>query len=126
MLTRDSPVESQGAVVIPNANGKIPPTPEELQKEDPPGIIRKQNGAFTYTPAIWPQSSTAWSTSIRTRCSTSSASPQTLHFKTLFAQARRWGYDRVELEHIKFGSVLGEDRKPFSTRKGGRDRTGRS
>ena len=45
--------------------------------------------------------------------------PQSLHFKTLFAAARRWGYDRVELEHIKFGSVLGEDRKILSTRAGG-------
>ena len=46
-------------------------------------------------------------------------SPQALHFKTLFAQARRWGYDRVELEHISFGSVLGKDGKPLKTRKGG-------
>ena len=45
--------------------------------------------------------------------------PQALHFKTLFAQARRWGYDRVEFEHVRFGSVLGKDGKPFKTRKGG-------
>ena len=44
---------------------------------------------------------------------------QALHFKTLFAAARRWGYDRVELQHISFGSVLGKDGKPLQTRNGG-------
>ena len=44
---------------------------------------------------------------------------QALHFKTFFAQTRRWGYEIVEMQHIKFGSVLGEDGKPFSTRAGG-------
>ena len=38
---------------------------------------------------------------------------QALHFKNLFAIARRWGYDKVALEHISFGSVLGEDRQPL-------------
>ena len=110
---------SQGAVVIPNANGKIPGTPEELQKEDPPGIIQKKDGAFTYY--------TTDLATIKYRVDHFRADamlyvvgvPQSLHFKTLFAQARRWGYDRVELEHVKFGSVLGEDKKPFGARKGG-------
>src|SRR5205807_9754715 len=43
---------------------------------------------------------------------------QSLHFNNLFDAARRWGYDRVKLEHISFGSVLGEDGKPLSTREG--------
>src|SRR5204863_4303499 len=45
--------------------------------------------------------------------------PQSLHFENLFAAARRWGFDRVKLEHVKFGSVLGEDGKLISTTKGG-------
>ncbi|MBY0514461.1 MAG: arginine--tRNA ligase [Gemmataceae bacterium] len=110
---------SQGAVVIPNANGVIPMTPEETAKEDPPGIIQKKDGAFTYY--------TSDLATIKYRVDHYHADamlyvvgvPQTLHFKTLFAQARRWGYDRVELEHVKFGSVLGEDRKVLSTRAGG-------
>src|SRR5437016_6741531 len=44
---------------------------------------------------------------------------QALHFRYLFDAARRWGYDKVELEHISFGSVLGPDRRPIKTREGG-------
>lgn len=110
---------SQGAVVIPNANGKIPSTTEELQKEEPPGIIRKKDGAYTYY--------TSDLATIKYRVDHFHPDailyvvgiPQSLHFRTLIAQARRWGYDRVELEHVKFGSVLGEDKKPFGARKGG-------
>ena len=40
------------------------------------------------------------------------------HFKQLFAVARRWGYDSVDLEHVAFGTILGPDRKPFKTREG--------
>jgi arginyl-tRNA synthetase len=43
--------------------------------------------------------------------------PQTLHFRQLFSLARRLGYG-VELEHIAFGSILGEDRKLMRTRSG--------
>jgi arginyl-tRNA synthetase len=110
---------SQGAVVIPNSKGTIPSTTEELQKEEPPGIIRKKDGAYTYY--------TSDLATIKYRVDHFHPDamlyvvgmPQSLHFRTLFAQARRWGYDRVELEHVKFGSVLGEDKKPFGARKGG-------
>jgi arginyl-tRNA synthetase len=44
---------------------------------------------------------------------------QALHFQNLFAAARLWGFDRVELTHVSFGSVLGEDKKPIKTREGG-------
>jgi arginyl-tRNA synthetase len=43
--------------------------------------------------------------------------PQHLHFQQLFSLARRLGY-HVELEHIAFGSILGEDRKLMRTRSG--------
>src|SRR5262249_11834363 len=33
--------------------------------------------------------------------------------------ARRWGYTDVKLEHVSFGSVLGQDKKPIKTREGG-------
>lgn len=119
MLAKGIASESKGAVVIPNAKGVIPQTPEEQQKEDPPAILRKRDGAFTYT--------TTDLATIRHRAETWTpdamlyvvGAPQTLHFKTLFAQAKRWGYDAVELNHVQFGSMLGPDRKPFGARKGG-------
>jgi len=43
---------------------------------------------------------------------------QSLHFKQLFDTARKWGYQDVELQHISFGTVLGEDGRPFKTRSG--------
>ena len=52
-------------------------------------------------------------------------SPQKLHFQMLFATVRALGWTRpgdgkreVQLEHVMFGSVLGEDRKMLRTRTG--------
>ncbi|MCS7269704.1 MAG: arginine--tRNA ligase [Gemmataceae bacterium] len=119
MLARGLAQESAGAVVIPNPAGRIPQTAEELQRDDPPGILRKRDGAFTYL--------TTDLATIRYRMEHFQPAAilyvvdarQALHFRTLFAQARRWGYDQVELQHISFGTVLGEDRRPFAARKGG-------
>jgi hypothetical protein len=45
--------------------------------------------------------------------------PQQLHFQQLFAIFRRWHPEAdVKLAHVWFGSVLGEDGKPFKTRAG--------
>jgi arginyl-tRNA synthetase len=119
VLTRGIAFESQGAIVIPNAKGVVPATEEERGTEEPPAVIRKRDGAFTYT--------TTDLATLKYRMEHFHPDamlyvvgiPQSLHFKTLFAQARRWGYERVELAHIAFGSVLGPDRKPFKTRAGG-------
>jgi arginyl-tRNA synthetase len=43
---------------------------------------------------------------------------QSLHFEQLFEAAKRWGYGDVELQHIGFGTVLGDDGRPFKTRSG--------
>jgi arginyl-tRNA synthetase len=45
---------------------------------------------------------------------------QKLHFEMLFAAARAAGWvgEDVVLEHVMFGSVLGDDRKPLKTREG--------
>ncbi len=115
-LARGIAVESRGAIVVPNAKGVVP-GPEE-EKEEPPAVIRKSDGAFTYT--------TSDLATIKYRMEHFHPDvilylvglPQALHFKTLFAQARRWGYTKVELEHIGFGYVLGPDGKPFRTREG--------
>jgi arginyl-tRNA synthetase len=84
-----------------------------------PAIIRKRDGAFTYT--------TSDLATVRHRVEEWHAdavlyvvgAPQALHFRNLFAIARRWGYDRVRLEHIAFGSVLDPaTRKTIKTREG--------
>ena len=119
LIATGTAVVSQGAVVIPNAAGKVPTTPEELKKGEPPAIVRKRDGAFTYT------TSDLATVSYRVEHFHPDAMlyvvdfRQGLHFKTFFAQARRMGYDRVELTHISFGSVLNEDRIPFASSKGG-------
>jgi arginyl-tRNA synthetase len=82
-------------------------------------VIRKADGAFTYTTTDlatiryrmehWHPDAMLYAVDFR----------QKLHFEHLFAIARRWGYDQVELQHISFGSVLGKDGKPLKTREGG-------
>ncbi len=117
MLARGIARESQGAVVIPaiaDANEE-----EDGETDEPPALIRKSDGAFTYT--------TSDLATIRYRMEQWMPDaifyvvglPQALHFKGLFEAARRWGYDKVELRHVAFGSVLGQDRKMFKTREGG-------
>jgi arginyl-tRNA synthetase len=87
--------------------------------EQPPALVQKKDGAFTYTTTdlatiryrmeTWHPDTVLYVVDFR----------QGLHFKNLFDAARRWGYDKVALEHVSFGSVLGPDRKPIKTREGG-------
>jgi arginyl-tRNA synthetase len=88
-------------------------------EKEPPALVQKRDGAFTYTTSDlaciryrvskWHPDAILYVVDFR----------QALHFKNLFAAARRWGYDRIALEHIQFGSVLGKDGKPIKTREGG-------
>jgi arginyl-tRNA synthetase len=88
-------------------------------ENEPPALVRKRDGAFTYT--------TTDLATIRYRMDKWHPdailyvvdSRQALHFKYLFDAARRWGYTDVKLEHVSFGSVLGSDRRPIKTREGG-------
>src|SRR5579859_3329412 len=43
---------------------------------------------------------------------------QQLHFKQVFATARKWLKDVPDLRHVYFGTILGEDGKPLKTRDG--------
>lgn len=45
---------------------------------------------------------------------------QAQHFDMLFKAARKagWATDSVKLDHIGYGMILGQDRKPFKTRSG--------
>ena len=86
--------------------------------KDSPALIQKRDGAYTYTTTDlatiryrmeqWHPDAILYVVDFR----------QGLHFKHLFDIARRWGYDSVELQHISFGSVLGEDGRPIRTREG--------
>src|SRR5262245_29883573 len=51
MLAKGIAFESEGAIVIPNPAGKIPPPEKDVkkQKEEPAAIVRKRDSAFTYT-----------------------------------------------------------------------------
>ncbi|MBV8047072.1 MAG: arginine--tRNA ligase, partial [Paludibacterium sp.] len=46
---------------------------------------------------------------------------QSLHFSQLFATSRKSGFAPagVRLEHVAFGTMMGQDGKPFKTRAGG-------
>lgn len=106
-LQRGLAERSNRAVIIPFGDGKTP------------ALIQKSDGAFTYM--------TSDLATIRYRVETWNPDVilyvvdfrQGLHFQNLFEAARRWGYTRVTLEHVSFGSVLGPDRKPIKTREGG-------
>ncbi len=98
--------ESEGALVY-----------WDKKLSDDPFIIKKSDGGFGYAATDvatlqyrierW-QPDAIWYVV---------GAPQQLHFKLLFSLARRLGI-RTELEHIAFGSILGEDRKLMRTRSG--------
>ncbi len=81
-------------------------------------IIRKQDGAFLYATTdlatiqyrmeTWHPDAILYVVDHR----------QSEHFGKLFAAVRLWGYDQVELRHISFGTVLGDDGRPYRTRSG--------
>jgi arginyl-tRNA synthetase len=83
-----------------------------------PMLVRKKDGAFLYA--------TTDLATIRYRMQTWQPDAmlyvvdhrQGLHFEQLFATARLWGYGDVEFQHISFGTVLGDDGRPFKTRSG--------
>ena len=90
---------------------------ENPELTDKPLIIRKRDGGFNYA--------TTDVATIDYRIDDLKAdaiwyvvgAPQILHFKQLFEIARREGYT-VDLRHITFGCILGEDRKLMKTRSG--------
>ena len=99
-------VESERATVVFTEGSKTP------------FLVRKSDGAYNYA--------TTDLATVRYRAETWNPDQvlyvvdhrQGDHFKQLFAVARRWGYDGVDLEHVAFGTILGHDRRPFKTREG--------
>ena len=99
-------VESEGATVVFTEGSKAP------------FIVKKSDGAYNYA--------TTDLATIRYRVERWNPDlvlyvvdhRQGDHFKQLFAVARLWGYDRLDLNHVAFGTILGADRKPYKTRAG--------
>jgi len=87
--------------------------------KDHPALIQKSDGGFNYTTTDlatleyrlreWHPGEIIYVTDGR----------QQLHFQQIFAAFRRWHPEaEVKLAHVWFGSILGEDGKPFRTRSG--------
>ena len=86
-----------------------------------PFIVQKSDGAFLYA--------TTDCAAIRYRVGEIGADKiiyvtdarQALHFQMLFETVKLagWVKDETELVHVTFGTMLGEDNKPFKTRTGG-------
>jgi arginyl-tRNA synthetase len=118
--------ESEGAICV-FSDGTLPPEKDPFLIKDEtgwrpnPAIIRKKDGAANYTTSDlatlqyrlreWSPSEIVYVTDGR----------QQLHFRQLFSIFQRWQPEaagRVRLAHVWFGSILGEDGKPFKTRSG--------
>lgn len=108
-------VESDGAMCV---------FPDGFKNKDGdplPFIVQKSDGAFLYA--------TTDCAALRYRVSELGADKiiyvtdarQALHFQMLFATVKLAGWikDETELVHVTFGTMLGEDNKPFKTRTGG-------
>jgi len=106
--------ESDGAVCV------FPPGFKNKEGQPLPFIIQKSDGAYLYA--------TTDLAAIRYRVQKLKADKivyvtdarQKLHFEMLFAVARMagWATENVELTHVMFGSVLGENNQPLKTRSG--------
>jgi arginyl-tRNA synthetase len=110
-------VESEGAICV------FPPGFKTKDGEPLPFIIQKSDGAFLYA--------TTDLAALRYRVYELGAdrivyvtdARQIQHFQMLFKVAEMAGWNQrdgktVALEHVTFGSVLGEDGKPLKTRAG--------
>ena len=111
-LERGLARESEGAIVV--FFDELP------QLKAHPLIIRKSDGGFNYATTdlatlafrleTWHPDEIIYVTDGR----------QQLHFQQVFAAFRQWqnANSQLKLAHVWFGSILGEDGKPFKTRSG--------
>jgi arginyl-tRNA synthetase len=86
--------------------------------QDVPMIIQKKDGAYLYATTdlatidyrlkTWNPDTILYVVDHR----------QSLHFEQLFSAVKRVGWGPTDLVHVKFGTVLGEDGRPFKTRSG--------
>lgn len=122
LVSRGVAEEDDGALIVRNDGGEQKGGGKQKVN---PTLVRKRDGGYLYA--------TTDLAGIRRRCVEMGASRviycvdarQADHFKQVFASAHRAGYARVgggdeeaSLEHAAFGTVLGEDGRPFKTRSG--------
>ncbi len=126
LVARGIARESDGAQCV-FSDGSLPPKADPFlihrdgQWQDNPQLIQKRDGGFNYATTdlatlayrleTWSPSQIIYVTDGR----------QQLHFQQVFTTFRRWRQElanRVELIHVWFGSILGEDGKPLKTRSG--------
>jgi len=89
-----------------------------LEGNAAPFIVQKSDGAFTYA--------TTDLATIKYRVDEFQADAmlyvvdarQSEHFQMLFETARMWGFENLELQHVSFGTVMGQDKRPYKTRSG--------
>jgi arginyl-tRNA synthetase len=107
-------IESDGAICA------FPQGFKTKEGKPMPFIIQKSDGAYLYATtdlaALWYRINELKAD----RIIYVTDARQKLHFEMLFAVAKMAGWldDKVKLQHITFGSVLGEDAKPLKTRQG--------
>ena len=119
LLAKGIARESEGAIAVFFEDNP--------QFKEHPALIRKSDGGFNYTTTdlatlayrleTWRPDEIIYVTDGR----------QQLHFQQVFAAFRKWQNSNSELRtpnsepklaHVWFGSILGEDGKPFKTRSG--------
>ena len=85
-----------------------------------PLIIRKQDGGYGYATTDLAAVRYRVSTLGASRIITAVGSPQSQHLAMVAAVARAagWAGPEVRLEHVAFGSILGQDKKMYKTRTG--------
>ena len=116
--------ESEGATAV-FSDGTLPLKQDPFLKQEDgewkpnPCLIQKTDGAANYATTdlatlayrlqTWHPDDVVYVTDGR----------QQLHFQQIFATFRHWHpEERLNLEHVWFGSILGDDGKPFKTRTG--------
>ena len=110
--------------IAEKSDGAMCVFPEGFKNKDGdplPFIIQKSDGAFLYA--------TTDLAALRFRINELKADKviyvtdarQAQHFQMLFAVVKMAGWvdEKITLEHVMFGTMLGEDGKPFKTRTGG-------
>lgn len=107
-MNRKIAKESEGAIII------------DLQESGlPPFLIRKGDGAYLYATTDLATAKYRKEKLKADKILYVVSNEQALHFEQLFASLKLLGYaEGVSMVHTKFGMVLGENGKKFSTRKG--------
>jgi arginyl-tRNA synthetase len=98
----------------------FPPGFTNRDGEQLPLILRKQDGGFTYGTTDLAALKYRVQTLGATRVIYVVGAPQATHLAMVYAIGRMAGWvpDNVRLEHVAFGSVLGEDKKILKSRAG--------